>query len=797
MFENYLKITIRNLRKHKAYTSINITGLTIGIACFLLIMLFVQHELSYDRFHHKADRVYRVIAEYPEREQSLAAVSAPLASLLTETYPEILQAARLSKGWPEVAVNQGKNKFYESRFYFAEPALFDLLDLALLRGDPHEVLSRPYQIVLPEKTARKYFGDVDPVGSILSVRASNNEYEFTVSGVLEDIPSNSHLQVDFLAFYATLYKIPNRHPDDWRSGAYTYVLLGEGESPHELEQKLISFANLHIDGREGQTTRLHLQALTDIHLSSRAAPGQDISTPGDIRYLYLFSAIGILILLIACINYMNLATASSALRIKEVGVRKVVGARRGQLVAQFLGESLFLTLFALVLALAVVELSLPVFNRLLQKQPGLPHLGDSWALLKLLALAGGIGVISGSYPAFLLSAFLPKKILKGHRPKSSQKMRNGLVIFQFSIMVVLIGSTVTIQRQLNYIQTKRLGFNQEQVLIIPTKQTSSREFALEMVRFKQLLLQHPDITCVSIGSDMFGASRSGGGSIRMTSGDFFYVDSFDMDSDFVQTLDLELVAGRALSPNSADDREQGVILNETAVRKLRLADPIGQPIQFSFNERPLYITGVVKDFHNRSLHEEIMPGVIMLKSALQGDNNYAVIKMKSADVAAIVAYAKAQWEDIAPAYPFEYSFLDEDLEALYREDHRFKIMFEAFAAIAVFIACLGLFGLAAFTVVQRQKEIGIRKVLGASIMNILLMLTGDFIRLVLLGVVVATPVAYIVMQQWLAGFAYRIDPDIITFFLVGAFVVAVAMMTVSYQSIKASRADPVRSMRYE
>ena len=796
MLKNYLKIAIRNLRRYKGYAFINIFGLAVGLACCLLIMLYVQDERSYDRFHEKADRIYRVEMDAPfeEATRRWSNTLLPLGPLMQEAFPEIEQVVRLSPRTKPL-IRHADTRFYEDHFVYGEPSLFDVFDFELLSGN-RAALARPYTVILSETMATKYFGDEEPVGQTLMVlnRQDREEQAYEVVGVMADTPHNTHFQVHFLASFATMEaKAGDRI---WNRLAYTYVVLKSPHSPATLEAKLAPFEQTYVHAHMNEGTVLALMPLPRIHLYARSS--NDIAPQGDIRYVYIFSAIALLILLIACINYMNLATARSARRAKEVGVRKVVGAGRRQLVAQFIGESALFTLLALVLALAFVQLVLPLFSRLMDRPISL-DLNTGWMIALLAAIVLLVGVVAGSYPAFLLSAFRPVQVLKGNvRTKAWPALRKGLVIFQFIVTVALIACTVGIQRQLHYVQHTRLGFDKEQVVVIPTQDRLGDNAAA----FKQEIEQHAAVEHVTLASYVPG---QGGTALTFVSADkveghegsdegsFLTFDHLWVDHHFIHTLNMELVAGRGFSEAFPSDAQDALLVNETAVDAFGWQDhPIGKAITLPSGAKKRVI-GVLRDFHSQSMKHEITPMVIELKPVA----SYVAVKLSPTDLPALLAFLQTTWDRFVPSLPFAYSFLDEDFEAMYRAERRLGTLFGVFAGLAVFVACLGLFGLVAFIAEERTKEIGIRKVFGATVANIVVLLSKDIARLVLLAVVIAAPVAYVAMRKWLEEFAYQIELAPATFLLAAALAFVIALLTVSYQAIRAALADPVKALRYE
>ncbi len=793
MLKNYLKIALRNVNRHRGYAFINIFGLAVGLACCLLILLFVQDELSFDRFHEKADRIYRVEMDIPAAQgtQRWDRALLPLGPLMQDAFPEIERVVRLSHRDKRL-IQVDDTRFYEDAFVFAEPSFFEVFDFELLQGNPSD-LARPYTVILTETMAAKYFGPDDPVGRTLEVasRWEQQAEAYEVVGVMADIPHNSHVQARFLASFATLEaKAGDRL---WRHIAATYLVLKPDHRPAELMAKFAPFEKTHIHTRFTEGTALALMPLPRIHLYAQSS--DDNALQGDIRYVYLFSAIALLILLIACINYMNLATARAARRAKEVGVRKVVGAHRLQLIYQFIGDSVLFTLIALVLALAFAQLLLPLFSDLMNRPLSL-DLRAGWMLAMLAAIGLVVGVVAGSYPAFLLSRFRPVQVLKGHvRTTAWPALRKGLVVFQFIVTVALIACTLIIQRQMDYVQNTRLGFEKEQVVVIATQNRLDTEAAA----FKQVLEQNTAIRHVTLASHIPGYDRAftyiAPDGIEDYEGDPATDVPFDhlwVDHDYVSTLNMEVVAGRNFSEAFPSDAAETILINETTARALGWQDPIGKTITFPQRETKRVI-GVLRDFHSESMKHSIRRMVVELKP----DPTYVAVKLSPTDLPTVLAFLETTWDRFVPSLPFEYSFLDEHFEAMYRAEQRLGMLFGVFAALAVFVACLGLFGLVAFIAEQRTKEIGVRKVCGATVSSIVVLLSKDIARLVLVAVVVAAPLAYFAMGKWLEEFAYKIDLTPAVFLWAAALAFVIALLTVSYQAIKAALADPVEALRYE
>ena len=802
MFKNYLKVALRSFQRQKGYSFINMAGLAVGLACFLLISLFVRFELSYDTFHEKADRIYRVGTEAPGSYRfgtnRYVDTSAPMVAALMDEVPEVEYATQIEING--VALRRGNDLFPEEGIY-ATRHFFDVFSFELLQGDPRTALVEPGSIILTASLAQKYFGEEDPMGKTLSDGWGLDESTFTVVGVVADPPPNSHFTFDFLLSMTTSSNY--RHlleTDQWNVSNYlTYVSLRPGYDLPAFREKLVALGQKYL-GRIGyyqdnpdEIPIYFPQALTDIHLHSDL--NNEIDTEDNITYVYLFSAIGLLILLIACINYMNLATARSLQRAKEVSVRKAMGAQRVQLVGQFMGEAMILSTAALGLAVGLVYLLLPSFNALTAREMSLEWVEQSGFWLTVLALGLGVGFLAGSYPALVLSGFAPVSVMKGVLKRGAGKMtlRNGLVVAQFAITTALVVSTFVIHQQLHYFRTANTGLDRDHVVLI---RAGDGAVMAQYEALKQTLSRHPNVLGVTasrqdpteIGS--WAESTSWEGIEEGQQISFF---QSAVQPEFVELFGIELVEGRDFSERVTADTHEGLLINETMARQLGWETAAGKWLNFQGQRR--HIVGVMKDFNFRSFHEATAPLVLHLGR----DWPFArvLVKVRPERMQATLAHLEATMATFSPASPFIYEFLDDAYNNMYRAEVRLGRLFSYFTGLALLIACLGLFGLAAFMTAQRTKEIGVRKVLGASLADILVLLSKDFFKLVVLAFIIAAPLAYLAMQRWLEGFAYRIDLGPALFLFTGGLVFLVALLTVSYQSIKAALADPVKSLRYE
>lgn len=807
MFLNYIKIAWRNLIRNRTFSAINIVGLAIGLATCLLISLYVLDELSYDRFHAKADRIVRVIFRGSSSGGRIneSTVMPPVAQTLRRDYPEVLEATRLRDAGSPL-ISYGSKTFKESSIAFVDSNFTQVFTLPFVEGDPKTALIQPNTAVISETMARKYFGSVNPMGHILTIKSWNTSLKIT--GVMQDIPANSHFHKDMLIAMAGNQEA--RSPSWMMSEYYTYLVLPDGYNYRQLEAKLPQVIEKYIGPqlqqgmgmslaefrRKGNDIGLYLQPLTDIHLHSDFA--FDLSAPGNRQYVYLFSVIAAFILIIACINFMNLSTAGSAKRAREVGIRKVLGSVRQSLASQFLIESMLLTAFALVLAYCLVLMALPAFNEFTGKTLSVNLLARPWILPAILLFGLFVGLLAGSYPAFFLSSFKPVAVLKGGTFKAVPNrlnLRSGLVVFQFFIAVTLIAGTLVVYRQLSYIQHKTLGYTKEQVLVLPeTWLLGDKEAA-----FREEIVRDARVLNASVsGYVPAGPSNNNNFFVSPETNTSQLVKTlrYDVDYNYLSVLGMKLAAGRNFSRAYGTD-SSGVILNETAAKTFGWAqNAIGHHITHTDNDgtqRTFTVIGVVKDFHFKSLHEAISPLVMVL-----GRNTGTIIlKVNPTDISGLLATLQQKWQQLMPDAPFTYSFLDERFANTYRAEQNTGLILGLFSGLTIFIACLGLFGLAMFTAEQRQKEIGVRKVLGASVMSVVALLSADFLKLVGIALVLAIPIAWYAMSVWLQDFAYRIELDWWLFALAGILAIVIALATVSAQSIKAALVNPIRSLKSE
>ncbi len=803
MIKNYLKIAFRNIIKHKGFSAINIAGLAIGIACSILILVFVAHELSYDKYHEKVDRTYRI------------AVRAMIGDTkINQTYSSSETFRRLRADSPEIEtgvkflqlgrtpIRMGDETFFEERFFAVDATFFDVFTFPLIQGDPKIALKNPNSMVISKNTAIKYFGTTDAVGKILRADFTYGpgSVDFEITGVSENVLPNSHFHYDLLASSATFPSYIN--DTGWTSNNFiTYVVLREGTTQQWFDEQLKAFTRKHM-GEErfdawvakGNFWEYFLQPLAKIHLTSDL--NGEFEANGNETYVYIFSVLSVIVLLIACINFMNLSTAKSSLRAKEVGMRKVVGSGRSKLVLQFMSESILLSYIALVLGILMAGVLLPLSKNLIGRQIDIQYFNNLGIIPFLITLGLFVGIISGSYPAFFLSSFKPIAALKGNKAsgKSGSWLRNGLVIVQFTISIFLIIGTLVVTQQLKFFQNKKLGFDKEQVLVI----SNPGSLGDKTIPFKEELRKQSGIINVSGSNTLPGQSFSNIGFGAEGVDEGFTLNLCICDYDFLDTLKIDLVQGRFFSKEFTTD-SHAAVLNERAVELLGWEDPIGKRINnWSRNRGDFIVIGVIKDYHYESLHQEIRPQALFLSTGYYTrTESYISVRLNTANVSETISQIEDTWKTLAPQTPFQYSFLDKDYDNLYMNERQTRQLFSVFSFLAIFIACLGLFGLASFIADQKTKEIGIRKVLGASVVKLVKNLNKSFLKWVLIANLVAWPVAWFAMNRWLENFAYRIGLSWWMFVLAAVLAVVIALITVSFQTVKAALKNPIDSLRYE
>jgi len=787
MFLNYMKITLRTIRGHKGFSFINIVGLAVGMACVIIIMLWVQYETSFEKHHEKAERIFRVAKEshrYPPARKSVV-TPPPLSPALLQEFPDIEESVRVC--WRSNLFSFGDKHFLES-YYGVDPSFFKIFTVAFLKGNAINALNDPYSIVLSEKVAKKYFGNRDPLGEIIRY---DQKTDFKVTGIIKNMPSNSHLITDIFIPYETWAKLSNIRLDNWWwNGFYTYILLRPDSNPSEIEKKFGAFATKY----GIPTEKLFLQPLTRIHLhshsSSEITPNMRIST------LLLFGSIAVLILIIACINYMNLSTARSSTRLIEIGTRKVIGAHRSQIACQFLGESIIMSLFSLGFSLVLAHLSLPLFNSLAERQLTLSWNSLIQILPVILVLVLFVGLFAGSYPALLLSSFKPISVFKGKGGRYSHKtrLRNALVIIQFSVSLILIIATFLVKNQLDYVRNKEVGFDKDQIVVVTVHEES---IITNVAPIMEELKKNPRILYVAPSQFLPNDVKSSTFARwpGMPEDIDIHINAGEIGYDYIELYGIEIIMGRSFSREFPSDEQGAFLINETAMKVIGQDFRLGMEFHHWGGIEPKgKIVGVMKDFHLHSLHEEIKPMYFYLNP---NQGWQLSIKIQGGSIPETIGFIRETIENFSPYYPFEYRFFDEIFNMAYVAEQRIERIFTIFSLIAIFIACMGVFGLSAFMADQRRKEIGIRKVLGASVSKVVYLLSRDLIRMVLLSNIIGWPVAYYAVRKWLQNFAYRTNIGLEIFLLSTILILFVALGTVSYQAIRAALANPVDSLRYE
>ena len=799
MLKNYLKITLRNINRNKAFSFINIAGLAIGMACCIVIVNYILFENSYDRFHKNADQIYRVntILEFGGRGGKLASTNHPIGTYLKDNYAEVLDSTKFRRYmYGQTLVEFEENKFFENSIYYAQDSVFDVFTYPMIIGDSETALKTPHSIVLTESIAKKYFGEEYPIGKILKL---NNREDFKVTGVIRDIPGNTHFPINMLLSFESFYVSNPRLKGNWLGDfeIHTFILLKEDYAYKELESKLPAIVEKNLGNilkAIGGRVEYSIQPLTDIHLHSDLL--NEPAGQSDIAYIYAFSAIGLFILLIACINFMNLSTARSAKRAQEVGMRKVLGADKKKLVYQFLGETIILSSFAFIIATGLAELAFPMIISLTELELSIFFIDVPLFVVVSVGFVFIVGIIAGCYPAFFLAAFKPLRVLKG-RVRTGQanfRFRSILVVFQFAVSVFLIIGTFVVFNQISYMKNRNLGFDKEHIVYIQILDDSI-QYSTESI--KRELMKIPGVIRASATSHV----PSQGAMHNAFVPEGFSLEESQMmgrisgDFDFLETFGIELIDGRSFSPKFSTDIKESILINETAAKKIGWDDPIGKRIS-EILEKPIprTVIGVVKDFHTNSLHQPLESVLINYDPE---DYSYVAVRLSPANIPRTMELLEKKWKELDPTGMFHYTFLDASLDALYRTEERLGKIFTYFSILAIFIACLGLFGLASFTAEQKTKEIGIRKVLGAPVSGIVLLLSKEFTKWVIAANLLAWPIAYFVMNKWLQNFAFRISIGIGSFLLAASLAFLIALITVSYQSLKAALANPIESLRYE
>jgi len=785
MFKNAVKVALRNMKRQKGYSLINILGLAVGMACCILILLWVQDELSYDRFHENSKCIYRVAIQQDLQDGTnrYAITPAPLAPALKETYPEITDASRVYKLQSVVRYKEAQ---FREDYIMTDPSFLKMFTFPLIKGDLNTVLNNPSSIVITQEIAEKYFGKEEPLGKTLNI---HNTFDLIVTGVLKNIPHNSHLKFNLIIPFVLAKKLGSSLNSWHEYQYYTYVQLGKGTTASQVNKKI---KNIVAKIDPNTSSKPYLQSLTKIHLHSDAK--YDIEGRGDIRYVYIFTVIALFVLLIACINYMNLSTARSTNRAKEIGVRKVVGASQTNIMHQFFGESVIVAFVALIIAVFMIEFFLPFFNNLSGKQLSLEDIGSIGILVRLFCVALITGIISGSYPAVLLSSFRPVRILKSTLAIGSRgaTFRKALVVVQFSLSIMLLLGAGIVHKQLNYIQNKKLGFDKDHLLYVPlVSQTDTQAY----YSFKNELKQNAKILGVTASDRILTNIDSKTSNIHWEGknpDETIYLYRYIVDFDFIETLKMELVEGRRFSPEFPTDLTKAFIVNQEVVKLMGIEKAADKRLKFWGIDGT--IIGVVKNFHFKPLQNIIEPiAMLVFPKYLR----YVYIRIQPQDISSTLAFIKKTWKKFYPYSLFEYEFLDDNFGAMYKTEQRMGNILNCFSVLGILVACLGLFGLVAFTAEQRTKEIGIRKVLGASVPGLVLLLSKEFIRWVFIANVIAWPIAYFAMNRWLQNFAYRINIGWGVFVTAALFALGIALFTVGFQSAKAALANPSDALRYE
>lgn len=799
MLKNYFKIAVRNLRKRPFYTGINVLGLAVGMACTIIISVYIYHELSYDRFHQHAERIHRLATHVKigETEFTGAAASAAVAQTLVDEVPEVEMAVRMTQR-DNILFQKGDILLKEDKVLAADPDFFRLFSFPLLQGDPSTVLQEPSSVVMTQEATHRYFGDRDPLGEQILI----NDKPYALTGIMEKVPENSHFHFDIV--YSYLSEPASKNQGWGEINAATYFLVSEHANIQAVDEQLTLllkkyFGEYDLFQELGYTVEILTQPMVDVHMHSQLRG--EFEPNSDIKYLYIFGAIAAFILLIACVNFMNLATARSSDRAREVGIRKTLGSARGMLMRQFLGESLLLSLFSTILALGLAEILRTPFNQIAETQIQLPVL-TNWFLPAVLLLGVVTGLLAGGYPAFYLTRFRPSQVLKGRLASGTKNrlLRNSLVVFQFVISIVLIVCTLMVYEQLSYVRNKNLGFNKENVLVLK----NGSALGNSGIAFSNTLRGLSEVNNVSFtnvsplagydGTIFIPAVQDDSlGGMTFRDEEAQVLNNLMVSYDYLPTMGIQLREGRNFSRDiAADSANYAIILNEQAVEALGLQKPLGSQVMVA-SEFEAVVVGVVEDYHYQSLRSRVEPLVLVLSDR----QDFMEVSLISDNLPQTLAKIDALWRQQTGGLPLDYSFVDEDFDALFRADQRLGMIFGGFTSLAILIACLGLLALAAFIAEQRTKEIGVRKVMGASVRHIVLLLTKDFTRLVLVAFVVAVPLAYFAVQRWLEDFAFRVDISVASFLISGILALFVAWLTVSFQSVRAARANPVKSLRNE
>ncbi len=801
MLKNYLKLAVRNILKNKFYSFLNILGLAIGITSAVLIIIYVQDEFSYDNFHDNVENKYVIGLEGKIGSQEIIGIFTPpiLAGTIMEEIPGIVSTTR-TNSVGDIVFRRNDNAFTEKNVFWADSNFYDFFGYRLLEGDPETVLKGPNKAVLTESAVRKYFGNENPIGKTILV--GNNQTSYEITGVNADTPTNSHFTFDILLSYSS---VPFSRSTVWSANSInTYVEIHPSANPEQVEAsfdelvlkyvspELEQFMGASIEKmrEQGNQYKYFQVALTDLHLN---AP--DVQTsfnpPGDIMYVYIFSIIGIFLVVIACVNFMNLSTASAAGRAKEVGLRKTMGGERSGMISQFLIESIAYVVLAAILSIALIYFAMPFFNNFSGKELTFAIISEPWFIATLIGMIVFVGFLAGSYPALYLTAFNPVDVLKGKikRAAKSGRLRQSLVVGQFFISIGLISCTILVNEQLQYMQNRNLGINKEQSIVL----TNTSRLDNNLEAFKEDLLQDSRVISASYSNFTIPGTNNVTIFQRPTTDLDYVMAMYYADYEHQEALDFEMTNGRFFSRDFSTDT-LAMVLNEAAVKELGFQEEVvGEEVLFSNDGRTYKVVGVMKDFNFQSLRQEIMPLAILLTETA----NEMIVRFQSEDPREAVAMIETKWDEYSAGEPIDYTFLDEDFDQLFRQEQRLGSVFTAFTIIAIIIACLGLLGLSAYMAEQRTKEIGVRKVLGASVTSILALLSTEFIKLISIAFVLAIPLSWYFIQNWLENFAYRVDISLMVFVYTGLVTLGIVLLTISWQSLKAANLNPVDSIQSE
>ncbi len=799
MLKNYLKVAVRNLARYKGYAFINIMGLAVGIAASVLIFLYVTDELSFDRFHENADRIYRITADWSNKGDSkIHQLGTPhiLAKTIRENYPQVEALTQLTGPLGDVIIKFRDLAVKETDVFAADASFFNVFSFPLVKGDPRAALADPNTVVLSESLASKCFGSEEALNKTIEIQVVGQRTPHKVTGIMRDIPENSHFRFEMLISLVTLFPTPSLN---WTSNNYaTYLLLSEGVTQALMEEKLVEIDKVYFEGgRQHIPWIWTLEPVTWIHLHSDLVTGNQPN--GSAAYVKLFTFVAVLILVIAGINFVNLATARSSRRAREVGIRKVVGSLRSQIIGQFLGESILMSLVALAVGVGLIQAAFPFYRNLTGRELGLPYFQDPLIIPGLVGLALAVGFLAGLYPAFFLSSFKQTEVLKGSRfgggNRGALSLRNGLVVFQFAMSVLLNIGSLVIARQLVFIKNQRLGFDKDHVVAIH----NADNLGTQLDAYSERLKQHSDILGVTAvralpgqGTSNWGIGVEGVQTERPMNMNFM-----TCDQDFAEVLDIRMTEGRFMSREYPSDIN-AVVINGKAAEYFGIPDPVGKRIRIWWTKKDLTIIGIIDDFRFESLHRDVRPMGYILPEAIGSSRRpYLLARINSQRMTGVLSFIQETWNSMSSGLPFEFTFLDEKIDSLYQNDNRAGKIVSLFSVLAIFISCLGLFGLAAFVTEQRTKEIGIRKILGARHSTILWLLTSQFVKWVVVANIIAWPVGYWLMSRWLEGFAFRASLTAWLFLASGLAAVAIAVLTVSSLVLRAAQANPADSLRYE